>query len=327
MSPFTLAVLEDDEVPMRWAIERLESEGVRVVVESARTEADVLRVGADADVLLIVIAPITAAVLEGLPRCRAVIKAGVGVDTIDIEAATRLGVAVANVGNYCADDVAEHALSLALALVRRLPLADSQVRAGQWDRTAVAPVHRFSSLTLGVIGCGAIGSSLAKRWLGLGGRVVAFDPYNEPPAGVEAAESLSALLPQAQVLSLHTGLTPETRGMIGAEQLAMLPEGAILVNASRGEVVDSAAVVAALESGQLGGAGLDVWDPEPIPADSPLLSLSDVSNILVTAHYAGYSEESFDDLRGRIVEQVLDVRDGRVPRRVLNGVAALRAVE
>jgi D-3-phosphoglycerate dehydrogenase len=320
----TLAVLEEEEVPMRWAIERLESEGVRVVVESCHDEADVLRVGADADVLLMCIAPITAEVLEGLPRCRAVMKAGVGVDTIDIAAATRLGIAVANVGNYCADDVAEHALALALALVRRLPLGDSQVRGGQWDRKAVVPVHRFGSLTLGVIGCGAIGSSLAKRWLGLGGRVVVFDPYNQPPDGVEPAESLEALLPEANVLSLHTGLTDETRGLLGAEQLALLPEGAVLVNASRGEVVDSAAVVAALESGRLGGAGLDVWDPEPIPADSPVLSLP---NVIVTAHYAGYSEESFDDLRGRIVEQVLDVRDGRVPRRALNEVTALRSVE
>jgi D-3-phosphoglycerate dehydrogenase len=253
-----------------------------------------------------------------------VLKAGVGVDTIDVEAATRLGIAVANVGNYCADDVAEHALALALSLVRRLPLADSQVRSGQWDRRAVAPVRRFTSLTLGVIGCGAIGSSLAKRWLALGGRVVAYDPYNEPPAGVEAAESLEALLPLADVLSLHTGLTEETRGMIGAEQLALLPEGAVFVNASRGEVVDSAALVEALGSQRLGGAGLDVWDPEPIPADSPVLSLP---NVVVTPHYAGYSEESFDDLRERIVEQVLDVRDGRVPRRALNGVTALRAVE
>jgi D-3-phosphoglycerate dehydrogenase len=323
MSDFTLAVLDDEEVPMLWGLERLEAEGVRLVVESAESEADVERIGADADVLLMVIAPITAAVLESLPRCRAVLKAGVGVDTIDLDAATRLGVAVANVGNYCADDVAEHALSLALALVRRLPLADSQVRAGQWDRRAVAPVRRFGSLTLGVIGCGAIGSSLAKRWLGLGGKVVAYDPYNQPPAGVEAASSLEALLPQANVLSLHTGLTAETRGMLGADELALLPEGAVFVNASRGEVADSGAVLAALESGRLGGAGLDVWDPEPVPADSPLL---DLPNVIVTAHYAGYSEESFDDLRQRIIEQVLDVRDGRSPRRVLNEVTSLRPV-
>jgi D-3-phosphoglycerate dehydrogenase len=293
------------------------------VVESARTEADVVRIGADADVLLMVIAPITGEVLEQLPRCRAVLKAGVGVDTIDLEAAARLGVAVGNVGNYCAVDVAEHALALALALVRRLPLADSQVRAGRWDRRAVAPVRRFGSLTLGVIGCGAIGSSLAGRWLGLGGKVIAYDPYNEPPEGVEAAPSLQALLPLADVLSLHTGLTAETRGMLGAEELALLPEGAVFVNASRGEVVDSEALLAALESGRLGGAGLDVWDPEPVPVGSPLY---DLPNVIVTPHYAGYSEESFDDLRERIVEQVLDVRDGHVPRRALNGVTTLRAV-
>ena len=324
MSDFTLAVIDDEEVPMLWALERLESEGVRLLVESAETEADVTRIGADADVVLMAVAPITAEVLESLPRCRAVIKSGVGVDTIDLDAAARLGVAVANVGNFCAIDVAEHALALALTLVRRLQLGDSQVRAGRWDRRAVAPVRRFGSLTLGVIGCGAIGSVLAERWLGLGGKVVAYDPYNEPPAGVEVASSLEELLPRANVLSIHTGLTAETRGMLGAEELALLPEGAVFVNASRGEVVDSDAVVAALESGHLAAAGLDVWDPEPPPAGSPVL---DLPNAIITPHYAGYSEESFDDLRERVVEQVLDVRDGRVPRRVLNGVTSLRAVE
>jgi D-3-phosphoglycerate dehydrogenase len=284
----------------------------------------VTRIGADADVVLMAVAPITAEVLESLPRCRAVIKCGVGVDTIDLDAAARLGVAVANVGNFCAIDVAEHALALALTLVRRLPLGDSQVRAGQWDRRAVAPVRRFGSLTLGVIGCGAIGSVLAERWLGLGGKVVAYDPYNEPPAGVEVASSLEELLPRANVLSIHTGLTAETRGMLGAEELALLPEGAVFVNASRGEVVDSDALVAALESGHLAAAGLDVWDPEPPPAGSAVL---DLPNVIITPHYAGYSEESFDDLRERVVEQVLDVRDGRVPRRVLNGVTSPRAVE
>jgi D-3-phosphoglycerate dehydrogenase len=267
------------------------------------------------------VAPITARVLQSLPRCRAVLKTGVGVDTIDVGVAAELGIPVANVGNYCAVDVAEHALALAVAAVRKLAFSDSRVRAGAYDRTEVIPVRRFSAHTLGIVGIGAIGSALAERWRPLGGRVVAYDPYNAAGDGVEAAASLDELLAQASVLSLHVPLTDETRGLIGERELALLPDGAFVVNTSRGEVVDAAALRAALASGRLGGAALDVWEPEPIDPGDPVLT---EPNVIVTAHYAGYSEESFDDLRRRIVDQVLEIRDGRAPRWTLNGVGSLR---
>jgi D-3-phosphoglycerate dehydrogenase len=320
MSEFAVAVVDDDEVPLTWVLDELAADGTTLVVEKCRTEDDLKRVAHGSDVIVIVVAPLTAAVLDAIPECRVVLKAGVGTDTIDLDAARARGVAVANVGNYCAVDVAEHALALALALVRKLPAANRQVRSGTWDRRLVVPVRRFSSLTLGVIGLGAIGTSLAERWEALGGAVHYFDPYRASAARWPE-RSLEELLRGSDVISLHVPLTPETRGLIGVEEIALMQRGALLVNTSRGETVDSAAVREALATGHLGGAGLDVWSPEPIPDDDGVLS---APNVAVTAHYAGYSEESFDDLRQRVLNQIRQVRAGEVPRWTLNGVTALR---
>jgi D-3-phosphoglycerate dehydrogenase len=320
MSKFTVAVIDDAEVPLRWGLDELRGHGAEVIVRGCRTEAEVIETAAEADVVVMVIAPITAHVLENLPKCRAVLKSGVGVDTIDLDAAAAKGIAVGNVGNYCAEDVAEHALALAVALVRKLPQGDGQVREGTYDRTLVAPVHRISAHTLGVVGLGAIGSALARRWRALGGRVLAYDPYLQASADAELAE-LDDVLRESTIVSLHVPLTPETRGIIGARELALLPPGAFVINASRGETLDNAALLEALRSGHVAGAGLDVWDPEPIPQGDPVLT---APNVLLTAHYAGYSEESFDDLRRRVVDQVLQVRDGALPRFTLNGVERLR---
>jgi D-3-phosphoglycerate dehydrogenase len=318
----TVAILDDREVPLRWALDELAANNIETIEQSCTTEDEVIETACDADAVVMVIAPMTARVLAELPRCQAIVKSGVGVDTIDLTAATELGIAVANVGNYCATDVAEHALSLAFALVRKHVAADRQVRDGGWDRTAMAPVHRVSATTLGVVGLGAIGRSLADRWRALGGRVIAYDPYGPTGDGpVEQVRTLEELLPRAQVLSMHVPLTPETRGLIGERELALLPERAFVVNTSRGEVVDSSALCDALRSGHVGGAGLDVWDPEPIEPGDPIRELP---NVILTAHYAGYSEESFDDLRQRVLDQLFAVRDGRIPEWTLNGVADLR---
>jgi phosphoglycerate dehydrogenase-like enzyme len=226
------------------------------------------------------------------------------------------------VGNYCAAEVAEHAFALAVALVRKLPAGHALVREGIWDRTRVVPVRRLGSQVLGIVGVGAIGSALADRWTAIGGRVIYFDPHRPDYAGPGEARDLDELLSELDVLSLHVPLTPETRGLIATRELSLMRDGAIVINTSRGEVVDNDALRSAVANGRLGGVGLDVWDPEPMPADEFLLSSP---NALVTPHYAGYSEESFDELRQRVLQQVLEVQRGEVPTWTLNGVVALRA--
>jgi D-3-phosphoglycerate dehydrogenase len=318
----TVAVVDDNEVPLRWALDKMRDAGLDVIVQSCTTEDEIIDVARDADVVVIVIAPMSERVLRALPRCRAVLKSGVGVDTIDTQAAADLGIAVANVGNYCAEDVAEHALALALGVARKLLPDDRRVRAGVYDRTRVAPVHRFSAHTLGIVGLGAIGGALAERWRGLGGSVVAYDPYRDPASDVSGElRPLDEVLRESTILSIHTPLTDETHGLIGERELALLPPGAFVINCSRGEVLDGAALVAAVRSGHVAGAGLDVWEPEPVATGDPVLELE---NVIVTSHYAGYSEESFDDLRQRVLDQVLQVRDGALPTWTLNGVSALR---
>jgi D-3-phosphoglycerate dehydrogenase len=283
-----------------------------------------LKEGSSSDVLVMVVAPVTAAVLERLTRCRAIVKAGVGVDTIDLQAAAGLGIPVANVGSYCAEELADHALALILALVRKLKQGDLLSSNLQWDRTLLKPIHRLSSLTIGVVGLGASGATVARRFEALGCRIVYTDVDAARAQEGWRSCSLQELLDQADVVSIHIPLTDETRHLFGSREFSQMKPGAVIVNTSRGEVVDSDALRVALTEGRIGGAGLDVWKPEPPLPDEPLLKFP---NVIFSPHLAGYSEESFDELRARVVKQVLQVKEGNAPTWTLNGVRQLRGIQ
>jgi D-3-phosphoglycerate dehydrogenase / 2-oxoglutarate reductase len=253
-------------------------------------------------------------VIRGLTGCRIIARYGIGLDTLDMDAANEMGIVVTNVPDYCIDEVSDHALALALSLARGVALLDRRVRAGSWTPTDARPLHRLRGRTFGLVGFGRIARALAVKAAALGYEVVATDPYVPDDAVREAgAEPLpfDALLARADVVSLHVPLTDESHHLIDAGALATMKAGAILVNTSRGPLVDTDALRASLEAGHLGGAALDVLEHEPPSAEDPLLQRDDV---VLTPHAGFYSEESPRELQRKAVEQVVEALAGRRPR-------------
>jgi D-3-phosphoglycerate dehydrogenase len=295
-----------------------ESHGIELVLAQCRTEEDVITAAADADAIVVQYAPISERVLDALPRLKAIGRYGVGVDTLDVPSATARGVAVCNVPDYGTEDVSDHAIALALSLTRGLSQLDRGTRRGEHALQPVQPLHRIAGRVFGIVGLGRIGSATGRKALGLGYRVIGCDPTRQPgertAAGIDVVP-FAELLAQADVISLHVPLTEETRHLINAETLTAVKPGAVLVNTCRGGVVDTAALTDALKNGMLKGAGLDVFEEEPLPLTNPLVELE---NTVLTPHAAWYSEESYSELKRRAVENVIEVCAGRKPRNILN---------
>lgn len=289
-------------------------------------EDHLIEAAAEADALLVSTREaITRRVLANLPRCRVVSRYGVGLDNVDLDAATDYGIVVTHYPGYCTAEVADHALSLILALNRRIVELDRDLRAGAWVRHGAAtatilrgPVPPLRELTLGIIGFGRIGHAVAERAKPFGVDLLIADPFVESAViEAEGAEpvTLNELLARADIVTIHCPLTPETRGLIGAAELARMKPTASLVNTARGPIVDLAAVTAALQAGALAGAGLDVVYPEPLPADSPLYS---APTVILTPHSAYYSERSVEIVRRETLNEALAVLRGRRPHTVAN---------
>ncbi|MER5478179.1 C-terminal binding protein [Streptomyces sp. NPDC002734] len=292
--------------------------GVELVLADCADEDDVIAAGAGADGLIVQYAPITARVLESLPRLKVVSRYGVGVDNIDLDAAEAQDVLVCNVPDYGTEDVSDHAVALALALLRGIPQLDRRLRQGDHDVTAVKPLHRFQGRTFGVIGLGRIGVATAVKARALGFEVVAHDPsVTEPPEPLRGTELLSFedMLRRSHVLSLNVPLTPATRHLIDADALSLMRPDAIVVNTCRGGVVDTQALADALEGGRILGAALDVVEGEPL---TPPHRLFDLLNVVITPHAGWYSEESFTELKHKAAENAVAGVLGRAPHHVVS---------
>ena len=284
----------------------------------AGDEQTLRQVAAEADALLNCYARLSPELLRSLRRCRVIARYGIGVDTVPLDVASEVGIMVTNVPDYCIDEVSDHALALLLNLARGIGRATLSTRAGAWDIGVVQPLYRLRGRTLAILGFGRIGRALAAKARPLGLRLIAVDAY--VPAeqvraeGVEPVDLRSAL-EQADLVSVHVPLTDETRHLIDAERLSWMKPTAVLVNTSRGGVVDTAALTDALRAGRLAGAGLDVLEPEPPPAD---LALRQMPNVLLTPHIAFYSEEAQRELQRRAAEEVARVLRGEQPRSLVN---------
>ncbi|GIJ45365.1 dehydrogenase [Virgisporangium aliadipatigenens] len=285
----------------------------RVTVADCRTEEEVLAVAADADAIICQYAPISARVLAGLRRCRVVVRYGIGYDTIDATAATAYGIPVCNVPDYCVAEVADHALALALLLLRGIgPLARS-VRAGEWDYRAAGPLRRTGTLTVGVVGYGRIGAAFAGRVRALGATVLAADPRPLPDDVPQVP--LDELLSLCDLVSLHV---PGGGVILGEREFGLMRPGSCLVNVSRGSLVDERALLGALDRGVVRGAALDVLHDEP-PSDRTLVTHE---RVVVTPHSAWYSEEALHTLKDSVALEVLRVLRGEAPRNAVNRVPA-----
>ena len=292
--------------------------GAELVLTQSTTSQELVANAADADAILVQYAQITAEVMDALPRLRVVGRYGVGGDSVDVAAATERGIAVCNVPDYGTESVSDHAIGLALAAARGIPRLDRGLRAGSFDLPAVRPLFQTRGRVFGIVGMGLIGTATARKAAGLGYEVIGYDIAATPGAATFhgfASVSLDELLERAQVVSLHTPLTDVTRHLIGAAQLARMRPDAILVNTSRGGVVDVDALVEALRTGSILGAAIDVHETEPLPVGHPLTQFD---SVVLTPHLAWYTEESYDELKRRTIGNVLVVCAGRPPRDIVN---------
>lgn len=269
-----------------------------------------------ADAVLVRESPIDHVAIDAMPHCRVIVRYGVGVDNIDRAYAAKRGIYVANVPDYGVEEVSDQALALALAVARRIVTRDQVVRSGGWNIARHEPMYRLQGGTLGLVGYGRIASAFHRKARGLGLETcLIYDPFlKNPPEGAELV-SLETLAQKADLISLHAPLTEETHHIINAAFLQQMKRTAILVNTSRGGLVDSHALAKALVEGRLFGAGLDVFEEEPPKADNPLLGLN---NVVLSDHTGWYSEQSVVDLRRKAAEEIQRVFQGEEPRNWVN---------
>jgi D-3-phosphoglycerate dehydrogenase len=287
----------------------------------AREPERVLEHAADADALVMSWLPLSRGLIDQLRRCRVIARFGIGVDMIDLEAATERGILVCNTATYCLDEVSNHAIGLLLMLNRALLADIDAVRAGGWFRAEATPPRRLAGQRLGLIGLGNIGRLVARKARAFGLEVVAYDPYvrlaapTDPELAATPLVELDELLETADVVSLHCPLNASTRHLLGPRELALLKPSAFVINTARGGIIDQAALTAALAARRIAGAGLDVFETEPLPADDPLRQLD---NVILTPHSASWSVESSAECRRVAVEHVVTVLRGGVPTDVVN---------
>ena len=285
------------------------------VLAYCNTEEEVIEVTKDADGIINQYAPITRKVIESLKRCKVIARYGVGVDNIDVEAATEHGIIVANVPDYCVDEVSTHAIALILACARGITLLDRKRREKKWDFTLAKPIFRTKGKILGLFGLGRIAKIIAQKASGFGFKIIAYDPYvSKVDSGIRLVE-FSQLLSDSDFISIHSPLTEETRHLFGENELKKMKKTAYLINTARGPIVDEKALYKALENKWIAGAALDVMEKEPPDWENSLLKLD---NLIITPHISFYSEESYIELKTKVAESVLSVLKEELPRAMVN---------
>ncbi|WP_371229601.1 C-terminal binding protein [Roseovarius sp. 2305UL8-3] len=288
-------------------IEPLAQAGVSAILADLKnpTEDEVIEVCKSADILVSSRVPLSRRILASLPEVKMLCAPQVGFDHFDVTAARDLDLRIGHSAFCNYTEVASHALALALILVRQIPIMQRHTATGGWDFTTAGALQRPGTMTVGIIGLGRIGGAFAMRAVPCFKRLIAYDPFRPAedwPQNVERAEHLSDLLSHSDIVSLHTPLTDLTRGLVDAAFLSAMPQGSFLLNTARGEIADPAAILDALESGHLAGAGLDVLPQEPPHPDDPVLTHP---RIVVTPHSAFYSEQSRQDKYAMVTENVL----------------------
>lgn len=301
--------------------EMLEPAGAEVIVaeKDCDTEDLIIVTAQDADGILVREGPVTGRVIESLKQLKIIARYGVGVDNVDLETARRHKIYVSIVPNYGNEDVSDHAVALMLACIRTLPIRDGNVRRGVFETDIIAEIHRTTGRNLGIIGYGKIARVFHRKWQGfLPARVLVYDPFVDEEIitenGAEKVD-LNLLLEEADYISIHAPLTPDTRHIINESALKSMKPTAVIVNTSRGAIIDTLALAKALEKGEIFAAGIDVFEKEPLPVDHPLVSLP---NVILTPHLAWYSKESTRDLQGGAAGEIKRVLTGQRPQNWAN---------
>ncbi len=290
------------------AIERevLSAADAELVLSSAKDDEVFLTEGKDCDAMLVVYAPVSAGVIEGLNKCKVMVRTGIGVNNIDLAAASRKGIMVANVPDYCIDEVADHTFSLFLCGIRKISYLNQKVKSGIWDVNEAKPIPRLRGKKYGLLGCGAIGRQVAARAKAFGMEVHAYDPFlpaeKFAELGIARVDTLEAFFPLVDFFSLHVPLTEATHHMINSKTLGQMKSGAFFVNTSRGDLVNENDLYEALSNKVIAGAALDVLNTEPPKMPFPLAELE---NVILTPHAAFVSEDAIPELRRKAAQEIV----------------------
>lgn len=298
--------------------------GVEIVsFKERRPPAEVAELVREADAVIAQFASVNADVVNAMTKAKAIVRYGIGFDNVDCNAARERGIAVCNIPDYCIDEVADHTLAFILAITRQVVPNTLDVRAGKWGlATPVPAMSALKHLTIGVVGFGRIGREVVRRLLAFKARVLVFDPVvpagEIEKSGAAAAASFEELLAQSDVVSPHCPSNPKTKQLFNADAFSKMKSGSVFINVGRGDLADSSAVTAALQSGHLAGAALDVFDPEPIPAEHPIRSMP---NVILASHIASVSAPAVKTLRETAARIALQAVRGEMLPNVVNGVA------
>jgi len=300
-------------------VEQVDAAGGTAVFATAQDEETLIREGSDADVVVNSFAKVTPNFIRSLTNCETIIRTGISVDTIDVPTATAKGIKVSYVPDYCRDEVADHTFTLAMVSLRRMAFLDKRMRAGVWNSVEAGRVPRLSQAVFGLIGFGAIAKKVAARAQVCGMSVIAFDPYLSDEVFTEfhvvRAAEMADVLKAADVVSMHMPLNNETYHTVNADAFAAMKDGAVFVNTARGGLVDTDALIAALKSGKLNAAALDVFEVEPLNQDSELFQMD---NVMLTPHAAYYSSVSLPELQEKSTDEVIRVLKGEQNRIIIN---------
>ena len=306
--------------PMVEETEELAKANAELVSADCATEDEIIEAAKDADAIITWGAQITRRVMEALPKCKVIVRYGVGFDTIDVDAATDNDILVVNVPDFCWEEVSNHAITLLLACAKKLALLNDLTKQGLWveSKQAQAPMGSIYRQTLGIIGCGNIGRMTARKAQCFGLKILGYDPYLDKSLARESGitlVSLPELLKESDFVAVHTLLNEETWHLIGEKEFKQMKPTAYFINTSRGSVVDEPALIKALQEKWIAGAALDVFEKEPVDLDNPLLKMD---NVVVTPHSASYSDVAFKRLRTSVGQEAARVLSGRWPKNVVN---------
>ncbi len=318
MSKIKIAITDTVFPDWKPAEEALSALDVELIRAEKPEHDEILAVASDADAVFVTYAQITADVIAGLNNCKVIGRFGIGTDNIAIDAATDAGIVVTYAPVYCLDEVSDHAMALLLSLARKIPFSTSMVSSGRWEMPAVVPIRRFKGRTLGLVGIGNIAQAIVGKAQAFGIKTIAADPYapDEVFAKMNTEKvELDELLARSDYVSVHAPLTPETENMFSTEAFSKMKSDALLINTSRGPLVDVDALAKALDAGEIGGAALDVLPQEPPAADHPLLGRDDV---ILTPHTGFYSEDALLDLQTTVATDVATVLGGGTPKYPVN---------
>jgi D-3-phosphoglycerate dehydrogenase / 2-oxoglutarate reductase len=298
--------------------EELNKIGAEVVLGQCKTEDEIIKIAKDADGLLVQYASITRRVIESLQKCKVIARYGIGVDSIDIEAATEHGICIVNVINYCIDEVSDHTIALVLACVRKVVILNNAVKKGIWDFKISKPIFRLRNMKLGLVGFGNIARMVSHKAQAFGLSVLAYDPYissSDMTQNNVKKVNLEDLLAEADIISLHLPLTKTTKYMFTEKEFKLMKNTAFIINTSRGSLIKEEDLYKALNEKWIAGAALDVTEKEPIDSNNNLLKLD---NIIITPHVSFYSDESLKDLQRNAAKGVAQVLTGEIPSSIVN---------